>query len=88
MLQLKSERDLQKFIASHAQQHLEDLQPLVERMTRQRLWEQLSMPLRAKLLGLILGDGHVSASDAFIGLQVMLVKTIATFIVFTRWSGL
>jgi hypothetical protein len=50
---------------------LEALQPHLQRLTRSHDWTQLSAPVRARLLGLIVGDGSVGA-DVRISLQVGL----------------
>ena len=46
------------------------LQGLLEELTRNQQWEDLSPPLRARWLGLIQGDGSVSPSAVTIKLQV------------------
>jgi hypothetical protein len=74
MLRLRRKEDLETFIDTYATEHVAGLQPWIAHMTRQRVWNDLSLPLRAKLLGLILGDGTVSKSQVCVGLQVMMSR--------------
>ena len=72
ILRLRSMDDLRSFVQDHTSVPVTELQELLERLERHQPWDQLSLPLRAKFLGLVLGDGSSHSSGwVRVGLQVI-----------------
>ena len=76
VLRLWTEAELQQFVHDHAQQHVTALQPVVKRMTRPQPYDDVSQPVRANFVGMLIGDGTSGKNSVRLPLQVLLVAAL------------